>query len=61
MSFMLIRLLQNFSSIDLDLDALPPEAHPPTEWAKTSGRKSIEKLFPKMHLTMYTYVCPFFL
>jgi len=55
MSFMLIRLLQNFSSIELDMDALPPQAHPPTEWVKASGRKAVEKLFPRMHLTMYTY------
>jgi len=55
MSFMLIRLLQNFSSIELDADAIPLEARPPAEWAKASGRKAVEKVFPKMHLTMYTY------
>ncbi|KDR78034.1 hypothetical protein GALMADRAFT_64763 [Galerina marginata CBS 339.88] len=54
MSFMIIRLLQTFSSIDLDLAAAPPESVPPKDWAETSGRKAIEKLFPKMHLTMYT-------
>lgn len=54
-SFMLIRLLQTFSSIELNTDAIPPEAHPPAEWAKSSGRKAVEKVFPKMHLTMYTY------
>jgi cytochrome P450 len=54
MSFMLIRLLQSFSSIRLDLAAAPPEAAPPREWAQTSGRKAIEKLYPKIHLTMYS-------
>ncbi|KAF8890928.1 cytochrome P450 monooxygenase pc-1 [Infundibulicybe gibba] len=53
-SFMLIRLLQNFSSVDMDLDAAPPEFRPPAEWASTAGRKATEKVFPKMHLTMYS-------
>ncbi|KAF8957214.1 cytochrome P450 monooxygenase pc-3 [Flammula alnicola] len=55
MSFMIIRLLQTFSFVELDASAAPPEAHPPAEWAQTKGRKAIEKLFPKMHLTMYTH------
>ncbi|PPR04351.1 hypothetical protein CVT24_013203 [Panaeolus cyanescens] len=54
MSFMIIRLLQNFTSISIDLSALPDDAHPPAEWAKGTGRKSIEKVWPKMHLTLYT-------
>ncbi|KAH9476510.1 Cytochrome P450 monooxygenase 75 [Psilocybe cubensis] len=54
MSFIIVRLLQNFSSVELDPDSAPADAHPPKEWAQASGRKSIEKLFPKMHLTMYT-------
>ncbi|KAF8200189.1 cytochrome P450 monooxygenase pc-1 [Pholiota molesta] len=54
MSFMIIRLLQSFSSVDLAPSAAPPEAHPPAEWAQAKGRKAIERLFPKMHLTMYT-------
>jgi len=53
MSFMLVRLLQNFSSVELDLHAAPPEATPPAAWKDSPGRKGIEKLFPKMHLTMY--------
>jgi len=55
MSFMLICLLQNFSSIALDLDAQPSETCPPTSWARGPGRKSIEKFWPKMHLTMYAH------
>jgi len=53
---MLIRLLQNFTSVDLDPSSAPPEAHPPAVWAEAGGRKGVEKLFLKMHLTMYTNV-----
>ena len=56
MSFMIIRLLQNFTSVDLHPGSAPPEAHPPAVWAEAGGRKGAEKLFPKMHLTMYTNV-----
>jgi hypothetical protein len=53
---MLIRLLQNFKSVKLGLASAPPESLPPAEWADATGRKAIEKFFPKMHLTMYAYV-----
>ncbi|KAG5653246.1 hypothetical protein H0H81_001503 [Sphagnurus paluster] len=53
MSFMIIRFLQHFSSISLDEDSAPPEAHPPAEWAQGEGRRRIERVFPKIHLTMY--------
>ncbi|KAF8208856.1 cytochrome P450 monooxygenase pc-3 [Mycena galopus ATCC 62051] len=53
MSFVIIRLLQSFSSVSLDLDAFPPGARPPTEWAMFEGRKAVEKFRPKLHLTMY--------
>jgi len=56
MSFLIIRLLQSFKSFHLDLSSAPPEAHPPAEWAGQPGRQSVEKIFPKMHLTMYTNV-----
>lgn len=56
MSFMIIRLLQAFSSVELDLTSAPPEAQPPAEWAQATGRKATEKVFPKMHLTMYANV-----
>lgn len=56
MSFMIVRLLQNFTSVSLDLSSLPDDAHPPAEWAEGTGRKAIEKLWPKMHLTLYTEV-----
>ena len=54
-SFFLIRLLQRFSSIELDPTSQPPESRPPAEWAKAKGyRKRVEKIFPKLHLTMYS-------
>jgi hypothetical protein len=56
MSFMIIRLLQHFSSITLDADAQPPESRPPADWAKAEGRKATERIFPKSHLTMYSLV-----
>ncbi|KAJ6557403.1 cytochrome P450 [Mycena vulgaris] len=46
MSFVLIRLLQSFSSFALDADAFPPEARPPLE--------RTDQFRPKMHLTMYS-------
>ncbi|CAK5270244.1 unnamed protein product [Mycena citricolor] len=54
MSFILIRLLQNFSSFSLDQEAFPPESRPPAEWAAFPGRKGIELFKPRMHLTMYS-------
>ncbi|CAA7270247.1 unnamed protein product [Cyclocybe aegerita] len=52
-SFFLVRLLQNFSSITLDLDAQPAHSRAPPEWAKEEGRKGKEKVRPMAHLTMY--------
>jgi hypothetical protein len=53
---MLVRLLQSFKSIELDLASAPPESLPPPEWATSTGRKAIEKFFPKTHLTLYANV-----
>ncbi|TFK68747.1 cytochrome P450 [Pluteus cervinus] len=55
MSIVLIRLLQNFSSFSLELDAFPPGTLPPPHWAKEEGRKAIERIRPKAHLTMYSH------
>ncbi|KAI0663216.1 cytochrome P450 monooxygenase pc-3 [Cubamyces menziesii] len=55
MSFFLIRLLQNFSHIELDLSAQPPDARPPSEWASAEGQKGKEKIIPKCHLTLYVH------
>ncbi|KAF7356091.1 Cytochrome P450 [Mycena venus] len=55
MSFMLIRLLQSFSSFSIDEAAFAPAARPPAEWKDFApARKGIDKFRPKMHLTMYT-------
>ncbi|KAJ3569110.1 hypothetical protein NP233_g5265 [Leucocoprinus birnbaumii] len=53
MSFMLIRLMQNFSSISLELGAFPPGSLPPEEFKLAPGRKGIDKVWPKMTLTLY--------
>ncbi|KAJ7284578.1 cytochrome P450 monooxygenase pc-1 [Mycena rebaudengoi] len=53
MSFLIIRLLQNFSAISLNVDACPPDARVPPEWAGQAGRKGIEQFVPQAHLTMY--------
>ncbi|KAF8631752.1 hypothetical protein AX15_002208 [Amanita polypyramis BW_CC] len=55
MSFMLIRLLQSFSSVDLDPASAPPDSLPPPEWKEARGRKAIEKIMLKYHLTMYSH------
>ncbi|KAF8060191.1 cytochrome P450 monooxygenase pc-1 [Lyophyllum atratum] len=55
MSFMIIRLLQQFSSVTLDEDARPAESRPPVHWAEGVGRKTIERVYPKTHLTMYAH------
>ncbi|KAJ7648628.1 cytochrome P450 monooxygenase pc-1 [Mycena polygramma] len=54
MSFMIIRLLQAFSSFSLDEDAFAPEARPPAEWKAAKGRKGVDKFRPKLHLSMST-------
>ncbi|KAH8101718.1 cytochrom P450 [Cristinia sonorae] len=54
MSFFLIKLLQNFSEMSLRLDCQDPKTLPPKEWASCPGRKGIEKMVVKSHLTAYT-------
>ncbi|KAF7299062.1 hypothetical protein MIND_00854500 [Mycena indigotica] len=53
MSFILIRLLQNFSEFHLDTEAFRPETRPNPDWAALEGRKAMDKFRPKIHLTMY--------
>ena len=55
-SFFLTRFLQNFSSVSLAPDAQPPSSRPPAEWAGAPGRKGIEKIVAKSHLTLYALV-----
>ncbi|KAI0957833.1 hypothetical protein AcW1_006096 [Taiwanofungus camphoratus] len=52
-SFFPIKLLQRLSGIELDHTAQPPDSLPPKDWASASGRKGMEQIFPKVHLTMY--------
>ena len=58
MSFMLIRLLQQFDTISLAPDAQVPDTLPPPAWAEREGRQATEKIFPKVHLTMYAHASP---
>ncbi|KAG2143714.1 cytochrome P450 [Suillus clintonianus] len=51
MSFMLIRLLQNFSAITL---APEPAMRPPAWWAERDGRQAIERFRPRNHLTLFS-------
>ncbi|KAF8826282.1 hypothetical protein HHX47_DHR5000292 [Lentinula edodes] len=52
-SFFLVRLLQNFSDIELSETSQPPDSRPPASWKKEGGIKAIEKVKLKTHLTMY--------
>jgi len=54
MSFMLIRLLQNFSRIELDRESQPPESRPPAHWKDIPGRASTEDFHPRSHVTLYS-------
>ncbi|KAJ6481905.1 cytochrome P450 monooxygenase pc-1 [Mycena sanguinolenta] len=51
-SFMLIRLLQSFTSTALDADACPPHARVPPEWREGQGRMAVEQFRPRLHLTL---------
>ncbi|KAF7323743.1 hypothetical protein MKEN_00595300 [Mycena kentingensis (nom. inval.)] len=51
-SFMIIRLLQIFSGMELAEEAIPPEARVPAEWKHGHGRMRVERFKPKLHLTM---------
>lgn len=56
MSFFLVRFLQNFSSVSLAPNAQPLDTLPPPEWSGAPGRKGVEKIFPRSHLTIYASV-----
>ncbi|KAI9463428.1 cytochrome P450 [Boletus coccyginus] len=53
MSFMLIRLLQNFSAIALCPNSQNPADRPPAAWAWGKGRQVVEQFHPRRHLTLY--------
>ncbi|KAF9448161.1 cytochrome P450 [Macrolepiota fuliginosa MF-IS2] len=57
MSFLLVRLLQRFDNVKLEVDAMEPEGRVPKEWGQqtmeeSGSRKAVEKVRPKMLLTM---------
>ncbi|KAF8585530.1 cytochrome P450 monooxygenase pc-3 [Ramaria rubella] len=54
-SFMLIRLVQAFDTITLDSEAQPPDSRPPSKWKIVPGTQGTEKVWPKMHLTLYAH------
>ncbi|KAK7000190.1 cytochrome P450 [Favolaschia claudopus] len=59
-SFFLVRLLQTFSAISLDLYAQPLDARPPAKWKMDkkmvqTGWTPHEKIRPRSHLTMFVY------
>ncbi len=56
---MLVRLLQTFDRFELDASAQPPETIPPASWKDVPGRQSIERCWPKAHLTLYANVSRF--
>ena len=51
-SAIIARIVQAFKSITLDMDS-NPEAKPPVAWATAKGRKAIEKVWVKSHMTIY--------
>ncbi|KAJ7058362.1 cytochrome P450, partial [Mycena amicta] len=53
MSFVLVRLLQHFSAISLDLEACPAAARVPASWKGQRGRKGVELFIPESDLTLH--------
>ena len=51
-SAIIVRLVQAFKSISLDMNS-NPEAKPPAGWATGSGRKTIEKIWLMSEITTY--------
>ncbi|KAJ7362894.1 cytochrome P450 monooxygenase pc-1 [Mycena albidolilacea] len=54
-SFVIIRLLQNFSTLSLVPDVAPPYGRVPADWRGKPGKKGIEQFRPRSHLTLYTW------
>ncbi|KAL0577377.1 hypothetical protein V5O48_004630 [Marasmius crinis-equi] len=51
-SFMLVKLLQNFSSFSYHPDAAPRDLRRPEEWNGAPGRKGVDTFYPQMNMTM---------
>ena len=52
-SYFLIRLLQSIDGVSLDMEM---QRLPPADWAQAKGRKALEKVLLRAHLTMYVEV-----
>ena len=48
---MIVKVAQAFKSVALDMDS-NPEAKPPIAWATGNGRRAIEKVWVKTHITL---------
>ncbi|QRW23885.1 cytochrome P450 family protein [Rhizoctonia solani] len=53
-SFVLVRVLQRFDTLQLAMDAAPAGSIPPSQWQGQSGRASVEKVWPKNAVTLYS-------
>lgn len=53
---MIVRLLQAFDTLELDADAQPLDAMPPSEWKDKPGRRAVERIVPKAHLSLFVHV-----
>ncbi|CAE6540278.1 unnamed protein product [Rhizoctonia solani] len=53
-SFVLVRLFQRFSKLELAMDAAPPGSVPPVEWQGQYGRKGFERVWVKNAITLYS-------
>lgn len=51
-STIIVRLVQTYKSMSLDMDS-NPEAKPPAEWALGSGRKAVEKVWVKSDIMTF--------
>ena len=55
-TYMLARLVQRFSSIELVPEALPKGAAPPASWKQGKGRQTVEKCWPATAFTIFIRV-----
>ncbi|KAF8522392.1 hypothetical protein JB92DRAFT_2706615, partial [Gautieria morchelliformis] len=55
-SVMLIHLLQAFDTTTLAPEVQPAESHPLASWKQASGTQATTKIWPKVHLTLYSYM-----
>ncbi|KAF9647903.1 cytochrome P450 [Thelephora ganbajun] len=51
-STVIARIAQAFEKIEFDMGS-NPEAKPPADWANGTGRKAVEKIWVRSHITIY--------